>query len=120
ERVDLGQVLESVLETMKPELAAKEHQLELELPEEPLVLHADAVRLAQVFGNLLANATKYTPPGGHIEIRVRKELPNGAVVVIKDNGEGIAPRDLARIFELFVQLGDAGKGLGIGLALVAR
>ena len=51
---------------------------------------------------------------------MRKELPNGAVVVIKDNGEGIAPRDLARIFELFVQLGDAGKGLGIGLALVAR
>ena len=120
ERVDLPQVLESAIETHRSELTAKEQRLVVDLPDEPLELHADAVRLAQVFGNLLANAVKYTPAGGTIEITVRKESPTQVAIAFRDNGEGIAPADLARIFELFVQLGDSSKGLGIGLALVAR
>jgi CheY-like chemotaxis protein len=86
-------------------------------------VHADPVRLAQVFGNLLNNATRYGCPGGHIGVDVRREGEE-AVVRVEDDGTGIAPEVLPHVFELFVQgsrdSDSVQQGLGIGLALVQR
>ena len=95
----------------------------LTLPPVAVYLHGDPVRLAQVFGNLLNNACKYTPPGGHIVLRAERQ-GSEVVVVTQDNGIGISAELLPRIFEMFAQ-GDQGvgrlqSGLGIGLTLVRR
>jgi CheY-like chemotaxis protein len=97
------------------------HELAIALPPEPIRLLADPVRLAQVFSNLLNNAAKYTPPGGHI--RVSAERDKGEVAVsIADDGLGIAPETLPYLFTVFSQAESAAArsrgGLGIGLALV--
>jgi signal transduction histidine kinase len=108
-------------ETLRPLVAAKEHHLSVALPPEPLPLDADVTRLEQVVGNLLRNAAKYTPPGGRIDVEVGSE-GGEAVLLVRDNGIGIAPELLPRIFDLFIQgeqgLDRAGAGLGIGLTLV--
>jgi signal transduction histidine kinase len=102
-------------------LAARGHRLTVSLPAEPLFLVADPVRLEQVLTNLLSNAAKFTDPGG--DIRLTAGAGAGQVVLrVRDNGLGIAPELLPRVFELFWQgpgLGDKGaRGLGLGLALV--
>jgi CheY-like chemotaxis protein/anti-sigma regulatory factor (Ser/Thr protein kinase) len=84
-----------------------------------VTLAGDAVRLSQVFGNLLANSIRYTPQGGRIAITVRENAED-ATVTFADTGEGIDPKDLERIFDLFVQVAPHRTGLGIGLALVHR
>lgn len=89
----------------------------------PVLLDADAARLAQVFSNLLHNACKYTEPGGHIDLAV--ELDGREVAVrVRDDGTGIPPTMLEQVFELFVQierrLERSSGGLGVGLALVKR
>jgi CheY-like chemotaxis protein len=93
------------------------------LPEEELALDIDPLRIAQVVGNLLTNAAKYTDPGGRIWLTVQQE-GDKAVLRLRDTGVGIAPEVLPRIFELFTQaersLDRAQGGLGIGLALVQR
>jgi CheY-like chemotaxis protein len=93
----------------------------LRLPETPLPIDADPVRIAQVFGNLLNNAGKYGTPGGHVTITAARE-GDTVVVDIEDDGTGIEPELLPHVFELFVQGGHrsdgAQQGLGIGLALV--
>lgn len=95
----------------------------LEITTEPTWVDADAARLEQVFTNLITNAVKYTPPGGHIRVSVRGDRDD-AVLSIADSGFGIAPDLLPSIFDLFVQgertLDRAQGGLGIGLALVRR
>jgi signal transduction histidine kinase len=120
-RVELQAAATHALETIRPHVEARGQSLAVALPDEPVALLADPVRLAQVIENLLSNASKYTPPGGALALRARR-LPDGVEIEVEDDGIGIAPDALERIFEPFAQLGDgqAGSagGLGIGLALV--
>jgi PAS domain S-box-containing protein len=123
ETVALDAVLRAALETSEPALAEKEHALSLDLPDRPLLVHADATRLAQVFANLLNNAAKYTPSGGRIEVGVAAE-DGEARVRVRDDGAGIAPEMLPLVFEMFTQIDQpwerAHGGLGIGLTIVKR
>lgn len=118
-RIDLLQALQSAIEEHRTELAARGQTLTVKAPDHPVMLLADAVRLSQVFGNLLANGVRYTPRGGAIAITVAEHRDH-VTVTFCDNGEGIGPDDLARIFDLFVQVAPHRSGLGIGLALVRR
>jgi PAS domain S-box-containing protein len=121
EKIDLTGVVQAAVEGSRPLIEASGHQLTVALPPGPVLLHADPTRLAQVFGNLLTNAAKYTDRGGRI--RLTAELQGGEVVVsVKDSGIGIAAEHLPRLFEMFAQVGSALErsqgGLGIGLSLV--
>ncbi len=120
-RMTLGDALRDALETSRPALDAGRHHVELEMPDTPVWVQGDHVRLAQVFANLLNNAAKYTNQGGHIRVRVTVEQSH-AQVSVKDDGIGIDAKMMERIFQPFSQ-GDAALhraqgGLGIGLALV--
>ena len=119
--LELAGALSDAVELSRPQLEAGRHTLELVESGEPLRLLADAVRLTQVFSNLLNNAAKYTPPGGRLRLAARRE-GDEAVVSVSDNGIGIEPQMLDAIFEMFVQVGGstgvAQGGLGIGLTLV--
>jgi PAS domain S-box-containing protein len=123
ERVELAAVLRAAVETSRPLIDASRHGLELSLPDEPLVLDADAVRLAQIFANLLNNAAKYTDADGRIEVSARRDGSH-VTVSVRDDGIGIPVERLADVFDLFVQvdrsLGRSQGGLGIGLTLVRR
>ena len=119
ERVELAAVLRNAVDTSLPLVEAGQHKLTVEVPDEPLVVEADPVRLAQVFANLLNNSAKYTPPGGEISLRVNVEQ-GMATVCVKDNGEGIPANMLGRVFNMFTQVNTgmrAQGGLGIGLTL---
>jgi PAS domain S-box-containing protein len=123
EPLTLQAVVEHALETSRAVVDAAGHTLSVELPPEPVRLYGDLTRLAQVVGNLVNNAAKYTPRGGRIEVRATTE--NGqAVVAVRDTGEGIGPEVLPNVFELFAQghqtIHNAQGGLGIGLWLVKR
>jgi signal transduction histidine kinase len=122
ERVDLRDVVAKATEMASPLLESRRHHLEVRAPErEALIVQGDEARLAQVVANLLTNAARYTPAGGHVVVAA---LPAGAEVVIevRDDGDGIPADLLSRVFDLFVQgpqETDRGNGgLGIGLALV--
>jgi signal transduction histidine kinase len=123
ERLDLRQAVRGAVEMTRPVIESKEHELSVVLPPEPLTLNADVTRLEQALGNLVRNAAKYTEPGGHIEVSAWRE-DGEAVVCVKDDGLGIGPELLPRIFDLFIQgeqsLDRSGGGLGIGLTLVRR
>ncbi|HRI49127.1 MAG TPA: PAS domain S-box protein [Pseudomonadota bacterium] len=120
-RVALADVVSSAVETARPLIDEKGHELALALPPGPIYLDADLTRLAQVFSNLLTNSAKYTPRGGRIWLSVE---PRGAevAVAVRDTGVGIPVESLASIFDMFAQLDRplerATDGLGIGLALV--
>jgi signal transduction histidine kinase/ActR/RegA family two-component response regulator len=119
--VDLAAVIAAAVETSQPLVESRKHQLAVTLAERPLVVEGDAVRLAQVFSNLLNNAVKYTDPGGRITVKARCE-DGYAVVTVADTGIGIPGAVLPRVFDMFVQ-GDPRddrhrSGLGIGLTLV--
>ncbi|HWB11683.1 MAG TPA: ATP-binding protein [Pirellulales bacterium] len=119
EVVELGSVVAGAVETVQPLINEKQHELVVSLPEEPITLLVDPVRLAQVIGNLLSNAARYTPPGGRIWLS--GERSGGmATIRVLDPGIGIAPDMLPRVFELFAQAQTQGGqgGLGIGLTLV--
>lgn len=119
--VPLDDLLRNAIETSRPLLDASAHRLTLDLPDEPLHLRADPVRITQVFANLLNNAAKYTDPGGQIALHARAE-DDDVVVTVRDNGLGISPAMLPRLFDLFTQVRHtqdrAQGGLGIGLSLV--
>ena len=121
EPVDLGSVLRSAIETSRPHIEAARHGLSLVLPDEPVELDGDPVRLAQIFANLLNNASKYTQPGGQIDLIVRA-APDAVEVRVRDTGEGLAPDMLSKVFGLFTQVSHPAErhqgGLGIGLSLV--
>jgi PAS domain S-box-containing protein len=123
EDVELATVIQHAVESAQPLADAAGHRLEVLLPAEPLVLRADPARLAQVFGNLLNNAYKYTPPHGTIRLTAQRSGEH-VVVSISDSGIGIAPEKLDAIFDMFTQLGPsllpAHGGLGIGLTLVRQ
>jgi CheY-like chemotaxis protein len=123
ELIDLGSVMKSAVDTVRPLLAAKDQSLSISLPEHAVHLQADPVRLSQVFSNLLNNATKYTPPSGRISLT--GEVEGGAAcVTITDSGKGISPATLPVMFEMFVQDEHTDlrgqPGLGVGLALAKR
>lgn len=121
--VDLSSVIQQAVEVARPLIDAAGHNLTVDLPDEPIYLNADRARLAQMFGNLLNNSSKYTRPMGSISLTA-KRIDNEVAVTVKDNGAGI-PRDkLDSIFDMFMQVDRttdrAQGGLGIGLTLVKR
>jgi PAS domain S-box-containing protein len=121
EPVRFNGVVEDAIETVRPLVASLGHRLDVDLPQEPLVLDADPHRLAQVFANLLNNACKYTDPGGRIALRGWRD-GDDVVLSVVDSGIGIAPEVAGQIFDVFVQADTALErsrgGLGIGLTLV--
>jgi PAS domain S-box-containing protein len=123
DRVELAAIIEDAVEIVRPVLEARGHDFRVRLAPGPVLVHADRTRLAQVFSNLLGNAAKFTERGGRI--RLTTERSDGHIVVhVQDNGIGIPPAMLPRIFEMFVQadrsLERTESGLGIGLTLVKR
>jgi PAS domain S-box-containing protein len=123
EEVDVKGVIAQAVETAAPLIAAREHNLELVEPEQQIWVMGDPVRLAQSMGNLLHNAAKFTPKGGHIRVEVRLDGEQVRIDV-QDDGIGIAEDNLSRIFGMFAQAAvppdRAPEGLGIGLSLVSR
>ena len=127
EPVSLEAILNSAATLVKTACAAQGQELTVSLPSEPIHLSADPTRLEQVFGNLLGNASKYGGDGCRISLsaeRVPGAEPPQVIVRVSDNGTGIDPELLPRIFDLFVQasrsLDRAHGGLGIGLTVVSR
>lgn len=123
EPIELAEVIQRAIEISRPLLESRGHQWTISLPSEPIWLQADMVRLAQVVANLLNNAGKYTPDQG--QIRLTAEQQGQEIMLrVSDNGVGIAPDMLPRVFDLFVQaanvLDRSEGGLGIGLTLVKR
>jgi PAS domain S-box-containing protein len=122
--VSLNAVVEQALETSRPLIESARHALSVELPQEPVLLHADATRLAQVLGNLLNNAAKYTPEGGRIALRAERRPGERLSLSVSDNGMGIPADMLGQVFDLFTQVGStldrSQGGLGIGLSLARR
>jgi PAS domain S-box-containing protein len=119
-RVELGRLLRETLQTSMPLVEAGRHQVALRVADESLWVDADPLRLTQVFANLITNAAKYTPPGGGLEIGLRRE-DGQAVAWVADSGVGLEPGMLERVFDPFVQVSSASHlsqgGLGIGLSL---
>jgi PAS domain S-box-containing protein len=119
-RVTLASVLESALETSRPLIEAGRHELTVDLPRETIWLDTDPVRLAQVFSNLLNNAATYTEKGGRIQV-VAARQGSELLASVQDNGIGIVPEMLPRVFDMFRQENPALErsqgGLGIGLSL---
>ncbi|MCW5805125.1 MAG: PAS domain-containing protein [Deltaproteobacteria bacterium] len=123
--VELSRVIDAALEATRAMFAAANHELRMHVPGQPVYLDGDQRRLVQIFTNLLANAAKYTPAGGHIDVDITVERDRGRVHVrVTDDGVGIAPELLGNIFDIFVQSRDArGRsqgGLGIGLSVVRK
>ena len=120
EPVDLTAIVKTVIETSRPVLDNLRHEIRAELEPNQICVGGDAVRLTQVFSNLLNNAAKYTNHGGVITVTTRRE-GSEAVVGVKDNGIGIAPNLLTQVFDMFMQVDRSTRrsqgGLGIGLAL---
>jgi PAS domain S-box-containing protein len=120
-RIELATAVEQAVEDIRSQVAGREQKLEVALPREPIFLLADDARLTQVIGNLLSNASKFTDPGGHIQLALERDADH-AVVRVRDTGIGIAADQLSRIFEMFVQVDTSLErsvdGLGIGLTLV--
>lgn len=120
-RTSLKSALQTAVELSRPAMDAAGHALEVDLPAHDVVLQADETRLAQAFGNLLNNAAKYTPAGGHVGLRAWQDGAS-ICVEVRDDGIGIPPEMLDQVFGLFAQVKEgverAGGGLGIGLFLV--
>jgi len=121
ERIELASAVHHAVEAARPQCKSLNHTLTVALPPNPIFLNADPTRLAQVLGNLLSNACKYTDKGGQMSLTVERE-GDQAVIRLRDNGIGIAADQLPRIFEMFVQIDTSLErsvsGLGIGLTLV--
>lgn len=123
EPVDLSTVIMSAVDTVRPLIDSKKQELSLDLPEPPVNVRADAVRLSQVLSNLLNNSAKYTDDGGRIALAT--EVGEDSVrITVSDNGKGISARTLPHIFMMFTQDEDSNVrahfGLGVGLALAKR
>ncbi|BDT59649.1 hypothetical protein MasN3_31430 [Massilia varians] len=117
----LAGALDQAVETVAPRIRERGQRLDIELPDDAFTIDGDPVRLTQVFANLLGNASKYTPDGGHIVLRAWR-ADEEVVVAVSDDGSGIAPEMLPQVFNLFIQgprsLARSEGGLGIGLNVV--
>jgi len=120
ESLDVRAVAEHAVQTARALIENREHRVTLALPREPLYVRADAVRLAQVLGNLLNNACKYMDRGGEIAVTVER-VRDQALISVRDQGIGFASEDIGQMFELFAQLDTSRQrsvgGLGVGLTL---
>ena len=123
ERITVQSILNSALESSQPLIQQHKHVLQTHIPQEDLWLDGDSTRLAQVIGNLLNNAAKYTPEGGNITLSAEVDGKD-VILTVTDDGLGISDDMLSKIFEMFTQvdndLSRTQGGLGIGLALVKR
>ncbi|HEY3414170.1 MAG TPA: PAS domain S-box protein [Armatimonadota bacterium] len=121
EPVDLGAALLKAAETARPQMCAMRHTFSTRLPNAPVWVFADPTRVEQIVGNLLHNAAKYTDPGGEVTLELSVDGEQAAIRV-RDNGSGIEPEMLSRVFDLFTQeerSQDRSRGgVGIGLSLV--
>lgn len=119
-RVDMGELLVIACEMAQPQARQQALQLELHRPADALFVEGDAVRLTQVFANLLSNACRYTPHGGRVDIALAAQA-EWVVIAIEDTGIGVEPAMQERIFDLFEQadktLQRGNTGLGVGLTL---
>jgi PAS domain S-box-containing protein len=119
--VDVCDSARDAVDAVRPMCDGRGHELRADLPGEPLWIDGDPARLQQIQVNLLANAIKYTPPGGQIRLSVRREGEE-VVLRVRDSGVGIPPAMHEKVFELFVQLdgavGNSDGGMGVGLTLV--
>jgi signal transduction histidine kinase len=119
--VDMSPIIRHAVEICSPVMAAQHLDFRVEQPECALIVNGDPVRLAQILGNLLGNAAKYTPSNGLVELSVSSDA-DSLEIRVRDNGIGISARALPFIFEPFVQdahaVGFNGVGLGIGLTVV--
>jgi signal transduction histidine kinase/CheY-like chemotaxis protein len=123
EELDLTDALGDALNATRSAVAERNLDLETAMPRHKFILYGDRVRLAQVFANLIGNAAKYTPERGRIRVTVSRDA-DSAVVSVRDNGIGITPESLERLYDLFYQaqppLESIASGLGIGLTLARR
>jgi two-component system, chemotaxis family, CheB/CheR fusion protein len=119
--VELSALIAITVEAVRPVMETKGHHLDVQIPESGLLVFGDPARLRQIFANLLNNAARYTPQGGHISVLAEPVGPD-VLVEVRDDGEGIDPESLAHLFEMFFQtprpLDRAKGGLGLGLTLV--
>jgi len=121
--VDLREIVNTAVESSRPSIDEREHELAVTLPRQAIYIEADRVRFAQVLMNLLTNAAKYTPKPGKISLSV--EQAGGLVVVrVKDTGVGLSAENLAHVFDMFYQVdrsySRSDGGLGLGLTLVRQ
>ncbi len=120
-RVELKAIIDAAIETSRPVIEQAGHKLDVVVADDPIHVDGDATRLAQVVSNLLNNSAKYTPVGGLIKLTAHRENEM-AVVCVADNGIGIPPNMVGKVFEMFAQvdrtLEKTTGGLGIGLSLV--
>jgi len=123
-QVDLRGVVEAGVETSRPLIQASGLDFDLQLPDAPVRVEADAARLAQCVSNLVNNACKFTPAPGRVSVALAVDDPAWACLWVTDTGQGIAPGMQAKVFDLFAQERRSGMGgntgLGIGLALTRR
>ena len=122
-RVELAAIIRHAVEASRPLAESDQQSIDVSLPDQPIYLDADPVRLTQVFSNLFNNACQYTEPGGRIWLTATQQKGE-AVVLVRDSGIGMPADQLDGIFEMFAQVEDDGerprRGLGIGLTLVRR
>jgi signal transduction histidine kinase/CheY-like chemotaxis protein len=122
-RVELKAVVNDALEVVRSYIELHGHELVIDLPDRPVFLHGDATRLAQILSNLLNNAAKYTNRGGRVSLSAKVD-DRTLVLVVADNGIGLAPDMLNSVFEMFVQVDSTlertNAGLGVGLSLARR
>lgn len=124
---DLGEILRPVLDDAARQASILRVTLQAALPDEPLWIHGDPVRVTQIFDNVLGNALKFTPPGGFVRVQAECDA-RGARVLVSDTGIGMRPESIARIFQPFAQESDGDTkegsgqrlGLGLGLAVAQR
>ncbi|MCA9211891.1 MAG: PAS domain S-box protein [Planctomycetales bacterium] len=119
--VDLVQLAREAFEAIQPQMEARDHRTSVDLPDESIWVDADSTRILQAIENLLSNAAKYTNKGGNISLEVTRQQRQ-AVVRVSDDGIGLRPAMLERVFEMFVQSETSGKptregGMGLGLTL---
>lgn len=121
ERMDLAAAVRSAVQSIQPMVDEAGQRLTVDVPKEPITLYADPVRISQIVSNLLSNASKYSEQGDRIVVTVSRQADEG-VVSVRDEGIGISPVHLPRLFEMFSQVDSTLErskgGLGIGLALV--
>jgi PAS domain S-box-containing protein len=125
EVLSLQQVVDDAAVAVRPTMVERGHEFIVNVPEEPMHVRGDAVRLVQVLTNLLNNAAKFTPPDGRVSLSLTATRDGRAELGVRDNGPGIFPDELPGMFKLFVQGGNEGpggtqSGLGIGLSLVQQ
>jgi signal transduction histidine kinase/CheY-like chemotaxis protein len=121
---ELAAFVETAVEAIQPLIDSRGHQLIVELPANPVQIMGDPVRLAQIIGNLLNNAAKYTTRGGKVTLQAELQANHVLRIIVRDNGMGLAPERITSVFTMFAQ-GDAAPdraqdGLGIGLSLVKQ